>query len=324
MRSSGSDVVVIVRQFLEAQRRLREVALRFRAGVLRFDDVAALVGEGEEAVLYRLKEHCHALFRGGLVRDPADIGPELLFDLAVGSLFHEAMKFRENFYQRDVYGPRVRALREAGVPDAAGLLKEFEKILAGGDARLEESLQEAEALLAQTVAQFRALLVARAAGGLVTRYLIENEALVEEALGEPLDRTLAAMHGDAAAGLVAAARSYLGSGFFGQAQIALAGAARRGARDGETLRLGAYAAGMQAYLDSRYDQVVERLREWLDAGGPGPDEQRLTRLALAAVSRVGQLAGCAAGATLGPPAAALAERLRQSLPAAQPPGRGSA
>ena len=44
---------------------------------------------------------------------------EVLFDLAVGSLFHEAMKFRENFYQREVYGPRVRALRDAARAEGA-------------------------------------------------------------------------------------------------------------------------------------------------------------------------------------------------------------
>ena len=63
---------------------------------------------------------------------------EALFDLAVGSLFHEAMKFRENFYQREVYGPRVRALRTESGAENEALFREFEKILAAVAQRLDE------------------------------------------------------------------------------------------------------------------------------------------------------------------------------------------
>ena len=58
------------------------------------------MGDGEDSVLFRLKERCHALFRGGEQPSEVVMRREALFDLAVGSLFHEAMKFRENLYQR--------------------------------------------------------------------------------------------------------------------------------------------------------------------------------------------------------------------------------
>ena len=105
---------------------------------------------------------------------------EALFDLAVGSLFHEAMKFRENFYQREVYGPRVRALRTESGGENAALFHEFEKILSAVAQRLEEGLHESEALLVRTREQLALLLAEHRSNGFVARCLIENRADVED------------------------------------------------------------------------------------------------------------------------------------------------
>lgn len=305
-----SDLVDIVRDFMAAHRMLRQLAARHRSGQLAFAEVQELVGDGEEAVLFRLKERSHILFRDRMVAAGSAIGPEELFDLAIGSLFHEAMKFRENFYQRDVYGPKIRALREASVPDAAGLLSGFERILGGAGQRLDESLGEAEQLLVQTSAQFRVLLRAHAGNGFVTRHLVENDRAVEDVFGEPIDAVLADLHGSAGLAHARAARSYLESGFFSRALRALDAAASRGERPVEMRRLRSYAQGMQAYLEGRYTEALDALTAWVDAK-PHPDELRFAELALAAVSRVGQLVGEDAEAEIGPRAAGLAERIRE-------------
>src|SRR5262245_58305193 len=118
--TADGGLVEIVRDFLRAHRELRAIAALHRSGELHFDRVKTLVGDGEEAVLYRLKERCHELFReeGG-----GQVGREALFDLAIGALFHEAMKFRENFYQLAVYGPKVRALRATAQTDGEELFR---------------------------------------------------------------------------------------------------------------------------------------------------------------------------------------------------------
>lgn len=321
MDSVRSGLVDIVRDFLRAHGALREVAARQRRGELAFDEVRALVGDGEEAVLFRLKERSHALFRERTETEGERLDPGVLFDLAVGSLFHEAMKLRENFYQRASYGPKVRALRAASVQDSTGLLHEFEKILEGSALRLEESLEEVETLLGQTTAQFRLLLAARADCGVVTRYLVAHAELVEEALGEDLDAVLAAIHGSPGAGHASAARSYLESGFFAEARDCALDAAARG-EDPEALRrLARYAEGMQSYLEGRFGEAVQELGGWLE-GASTADEHAL-RLALAVVSRVGQLVepepsrdeeerGEGDG-RVAEEAAALAERLRERL-----------
>ena len=113
MDAVGSGLVDTLREYLEVHERLVELFARFRSGGLAFDSVRDLCDDSPNSPLFRLKERCHALFRDG-ERSDAPVRREALFDLAVGSLFHEAMKFRENFYQLVVYAPKVRSLREAG------------------------------------------------------------------------------------------------------------------------------------------------------------------------------------------------------------------
>ena len=146
MNAAGSGLVDIVREYVDTHERMRELFERYRAGDLEFDSVRDLFADDERSPLFRLKERCHSLFR----RRAADQPPmrrEALFDLAVGSLFHEAMKFRENFYQQVVYAPRVRALRDggdAGDVEDAELFREFDRMQTAAEARMEEALQETE------------------------------------------------------------------------------------------------------------------------------------------------------------------------------------
>lgn len=311
MRTIDSTLVDIARDFLTAHRTLRRVAARHRAGELRFEEVIELVGDDEESVLFRLKERCHRVFRA--TDASAQIGPGALFDLAVGSLFHEAMKFRENVYTRDVYGPRVRALRTAGVVDGGDLLREFEKIVADSSLRLEESLLEAETLLRQTSGQFHVLLVANAGNGYLTRFLVEQADEIEGVMGQPLEGLLEDIHGEASLGYALAAESYLTSGFFEAGIGALVAARRLGHPAEETSRLEAYAQGMQAFLEGSFPEAIASLGAWLDAR-PGAREAHFARLAFSALSRVGPLIGDGGDPALSDGATALAERIRCEVP----------
>jgi hypothetical protein len=299
-------VVDIARDFLAVHRALRRIAEHQAAGTLRFDELRSFVGDDETSALFRLKERCHALFRGDGV-DAREIGASALFDLAVGSLFHEAMKLRENLYQADVYAPRVAALRAAGVADESGLLAEFDRLVAGARVRLAESVAEARALLGQTTAQFRVLLRTQAANGLLARFVAENAAELGEAFGCREDAVLAELHGTPAAAWRRAAWSYLESGFFADASRALALAASHGDRSPECARQRAFADGMRAYLTGRYGEALDGIAAWLEAAPTG-DELRLASLAAAAMAGARKLA--LGDATLAARIAALEERLR--------------
>jgi hypothetical protein len=280
-------LVDITREFLAAHRLMRRLFARYRDEDLAFEELEDLVGDDEHSVLFRLKGRCHALFRREARRGSGAMRREALFDLAVGSLFHEAMKFRESFYQREVYGPRVRALRSESDPENEPLFREFEKILSAVGARLDEGLHESEALLEQTREQLALLLAEYRDNGLVARCLIENRADVEDVYEEGLAALLAQIHGDAATGYRLAGRSYLESGYFGEAEAAFEKARASGARSADTDRLSAYAGGMKAYLAGEYGKSVELLSRWV--GAAEKDDAALAGLAHAAVAKLGVL-----------------------------------
>ncbi len=283
-----SALADLVRDFLAADLRLRALFDLARAGNLRFDDVPALVGDDRESLLFRLKERSHALYR--LERGTRDLASprQALFDLAVGSLFHEAMKLRENLYQTEVYAPKVRALQASAGDRADPLFDDFEKILTAAGSRLIEALDEAEALLDHTRAQFRALIADHRDQPLIARTLVADASRVEAVFEEGLDEVLAAIWGSAADGYATAARSFLDSAYFDEALEALGEAEKRSGHSDELSRLARYAQGMRAFQSGAYAECLERLGAWVDAG-PRDGERAYAHLAASALSRLESL-----------------------------------
>ncbi|MBW2291299.1 MAG: hypothetical protein JRG94_03210 [Deltaproteobacteria bacterium] len=289
------ECVELLREYVVVDRKLRSVFDRFQQGSPCFDEVALLVGDSDNSILFRLKERCHALFR----KDPSAtsaIHREVLFDLTVGSLFHEAMKLRENLYQQEVYVPKVEQLLEEHGRDDAEFFPDFEKIQAAGAGRTLDALRETKALLAETRKQLRAMLEAHSDNALLTRNLVGNREAVEFVFEADLAEILAGIHGDAAAGFRAAAHSYLESAFFGDAIVCLDAARSEVRKDVDAdatvneqlARLRNYAEGMQHFAAGAYTKSLESLKEWLDAK-PSSEEDRYLHFAESALSRIGKL-----------------------------------
>lgn len=318
------ECVELLREYVVVDRELRAVFDRFQAGSPCFDEVAALVGDTDNSMLFRLKERCHALFR----EDPSAtsaIHREVLFDLTVGSLFHEAMKLRENLYQQEVYVPKVEQLLEEHGRDDAEFFPDFEKIQAAGAARTVDAVRETRVLLTQTRKQLRSLLEAHGDNALLTRNLVGNREAVEAMFEAELPVILAGIHGDSAAGFRTAAHSYLESAFFGDAIVCL-DAAREEVRkqgrkdttsdeqrddvvDEQLARLRKYAEGMLHFAAGHYPKSLESLRDWLDAE-PGGDEQRYLHFAESALSRIEKLVNQESAPDLVPLAETLVERIQ--------------
>ncbi|MEM7410619.1 MAG: hypothetical protein AAF430_10335 [Myxococcota bacterium] len=282
---SKNRIVEILRDFFEVHRLVDELARRHDSVGLRFPELAVLIGDDESSVLFRLKERSHAFFREpGEDRRPSH--REALFDLAVGSLFHEAMKLRENLYQREVYGPRVRALHSDAGEDSKALFEEFEKMLETVGERLDEGVQELQDLVARTSDQLR-MLVVESSNEVAARFLCERPDRVLAVFGTSLDDVLSQMFGDPAHGLMVAGRSYLEAGAFERAAQVFTRALDEPDPPAEVSGLCDYAEGMAAYLSRDYAKSVARLTAWA-AGGP-PDA-RWVPLARDAVASLSQLA----------------------------------
>jgi hypothetical protein len=205
-------ILEILRDFVEVDRLVRGLARRHRAHGLRFPELAALIRDDESSVLFRLKERTHTLFRGPSGTARGSTHREALFDLAVGSLFHEAMKLRENLYQREVYGPRVRALHSDAGEESKALFDEFEKMLGAVDDRLDEGVRELETLAQRTADQLR-LLIAELRDDGAVRFVIERPEEVRQCSACRSTALLEEMYGPVAKGFGTRA-SYLSSGAF--------------------------------------------------------------------------------------------------------------
>lgn len=288
-RDDAAAFVQLLREYLVAYTDLAALFNGRSPDEISFASVRALVEDDNESVLYRLKERSHQLFRSDGLHPSESVRREALFDLAIGSLFHEAMKLRESLYQREVYAPRIARLKAAASDDADELFVEFERILGKSVARLDEVIAEVRILLAQTRDQLRRLLIERSADRVVTRFLLRRRESVNAIFPEGFEGLIEAMHGDLTIGLVEASRSLLESAYFIEAGQTLREASRQpGAHRSEVEALLFYAEGMQAFLDGDYGTSLQTLEDWVEAGVPN-DEPGFARLAASAVSRLGRL-----------------------------------
>ena len=274
-------MVEIVRDFLNVHGRLTELIALYRAGSLSFEMVEGLVGDDDGSALYRLKEGCHAIFRSEDSGQPTEVRMEALFDLAVGSLFHEAMILRENLYQQERYGPRVAALKASASSLAPELSHEFEKILSSSAARLDEAVGEVGVLLTLTRNQLFRLLVDQARNELLARCLYEEQAAVAEVFGRDFGAVFEEIHGGMSAGLKRAADSYLDSAFYEEALGVLSEIP-----ESDDLRgVLSFARGMRSFLSRDYPSCVGHLAIWLEGDLPHEPQARV-KLVVAAAAHV--------------------------------------
>lgn len=285
---NASDFVQLLREFLVAHDQLTAFLAGLATDELSFGVIRELVGDDDRCVLYRLKEKSHALFRSDGYASAA-VRREALFDLAVGSLFHESMKLRESLYQREVYGPRVASLRAAAGDESEGLFIEFDRILEQSGTRTREVALEVRELLVQTLDQFRLLIVERAGERGVTRTLLNRRKQVDAVFPEKFEGLLVAMHGNFATGLVEAARALVESAHFVEAEKTLREAARQSPSSlAEINQLMRYAEGMQAFLEGDYTRSIAALDSWVDLRAH-EHESEFARRAASALGRVGRL-----------------------------------
>jgi len=281
-----SQIPEILRDFVEVHRLVSDLAVRHRSSGLRFEALAGLIEDDEASVLFRLKERTHALFRAPRGERRAPTHREALFDLAVGSLFHEGMKLRENLYQRETYGPQVRALLSDAEEESKALFDEFEKMLGSVEERVDEGVNELEALAQRTAEQLR-LLIAEPPDDGSARYMIEHPEMVDMVFDVSLEDQLEAMYGSVARGFESAGRSYLSSGFFGPAVRCFDQALAQDDVEADVIALRDYAHGMQAYIARDYGTSVEHLAAWM---ATHPSESDFRAIARDAVASIVQLA----------------------------------
>jgi len=270
IRTDGNSrewmIVAIVRDFLRSYVDFARLREQFKARTLHFEDIDTFISDKKpELPLYRLKESCHALFRepsGTLCSDE-----EKLLDLAVGSIFHEAMKIRENLYQLEVYKPHYTRIltSRSTTKQEQKLLFEFVKIGTKAERRLSESLSETHRLFVDTLKYLGNLLTHYRNNHVLVRFLLQNIDLLETAFGKKGGRRVLEdlFPGGLGEAFEMAGKSYLDSEYYDQA----ADFFRKGLqyrRGDTTLRyLYLYARGMAGYYNNRYDNTLRYFSRFL-------------------------------------------------------------
>jgi len=218
-RERERKVVEIVRNFLRSIQTFCQYFERYKKeGFPPFSDWAKFVDDRGQSILFALKESCHGLFR----RSSASVSEnEQIFDLTIGSLFHLAMKMREDLYQLEVYGPKYLELstKKEGYPGQQNLIQQFQKILSRAQASFQEGMEEIDLLFQDILRQFKELLEEYRNNGLLVRFFMEENDLLLQALGKnTLEKIFQTLYGkDEARGYRLAGESYLASAFYAQA-----------------------------------------------------------------------------------------------------------
>jgi hypothetical protein len=193
-----------------------------------WDRLTAMVGtEVDRGPLWRLKDLCHRLWPEG--EQPCNFEGSL-FDWLIGSIFHEAMKLKENIYILNSYGPAAFKFSELEPSQGAGPLQRdisvprlarmmdinglIKRIV--GD--VISQMEQLAFLFGQAVYMLRTLVSCLSQNMLLIRFLVEQEDTVCTLWGEGMDDVFADMFYDAPEqGFCAAGRSYLNGQWYSRA-----------------------------------------------------------------------------------------------------------
>jgi tetratricopeptide (TPR) repeat protein len=177
------NILEIVRGLLLSEVAFREIFEKHREGRLRFSDIGPWVDDKGQSLLYNLKEQCHSLFR---YKGKKPIHKnEWLLDLVIGSIFHEAMKLRENLYQMEVYRPKYLQYKsKSGKSDyEKDYIQLFERIILKAEQGVAEGMEETRSLSKDAMAQLIDLFKESSKNALLVRFLLENLTLLQEVYG---------------------------------------------------------------------------------------------------------------------------------------------
>jgi len=185
-----------------------------------WEQLSRMIGsENGKGELWLLKDLCHQLWPE---HDQAGSVHGALFDWLVGSVFHEAMKLKENIYLLNTYGPAARRLRRLSPADHGlarlSAMVDVESLVGSIAGDAARQMEHIGILVGQASCILRILLPELADNPLVVRLIVEEKQQVRTLWGESVREILSDMfHGSAAQGFCCAGHSYLEGQWYEQA-----------------------------------------------------------------------------------------------------------
>ena len=177
------NIIEIVRGLLLSEVAFQEIFKKYKEGRLRFSDIGVWVDDKGQSLLYNSKEQCHSLFRYKGKKPIYKNG--WLLDLVIGSIFHEAMKLRENLYQMEVYRPKYLQYKSkfGKTGYEKNYLQPFERIILKAKQGVAEGMEETRSLFKDAMPQLIDLFRESSKNTFLVRFLLENLTLLQEEIG---------------------------------------------------------------------------------------------------------------------------------------------
>jgi hypothetical protein len=180
------NILEIVRGLLLSEVAFQEIFKKYKEGRLRFSDIGAWVDDKGQSLLYNLKEQCHTLYR---YKGKKTIHKnQWLLDLVIGSIFHEAMKLRENIYQMEIYRPKYLQykLKVGQSAYEKDYLQQFERIVLRAKQGVAEGMDETQSLFQDAMAQLIDLFKENTRNIFLVRFLLDNQPLLQKVYGSKM------------------------------------------------------------------------------------------------------------------------------------------
>ncbi len=256
--SHQRNILAMVKGLLQAEAAFQGIYRLYKEGRLQFSDIGRWVDDKGQSLLYDLKEKSHRFFRQANQR--SFHRKEWLLDLAIGSIFHEAMKLRENIYQIEFYRPKYLQYRR-GMGNSAyekDYLRLFERIISKAELGAMEGMDETRSLFRDTRAQLIDFFKENKENPFLVRFLLENQVLLRSVYGPGGPKSIFATmfpRGSLEAYQVAA-RSYLESGHYDLSKAYLSRARRMDPKNPFTQFLLYFSAGMEVYYRNQYARAL--------------------------------------------------------------------
>ena len=251
-------ILEMIRGLFQAQVAFQEIFKKYKRNQLRFSDIEGWVDDRGQSLLYILKEQCHAIFR--FAGTNSFHKKEWLLDLAIGSIFHEAMKLKENIYQLEVYRPQYLQykLKVGKTAYEQDYLRQFEKIMGRAEQGVTEGVEETKSLFQDAKAQLLDFFRVSSENPYLVRFLLEHQPLLQKVYGSKGAREIFGLlfeTGFLGAYLIAG-QSYLESEHYDLSSLYFLKALKLNPRHLALRSLLSLSQGMDAYYRNDYTRAL--------------------------------------------------------------------
>lgn len=175
----------LFKDFFDAKEYFEKINKNYKkSSYVPFKTMDAWVGtETNKGPLWNLKDQSHRLFRNNQYKSSLH---EYLFDWTIGSIFHEAMKLKEDAYQIESYKPllEMEVSNYNHDSELSIIIEEYFLLIEKANVNLGEELKSIAELFTKAVFQLREILPTYNDNILLIRYLLDMQKAISKILGK--------------------------------------------------------------------------------------------------------------------------------------------